>query len=46
MLNRPTGMVLGRDMEGRRTNGTPFELTNAPSSVQQSFSDNRLYCGG
>ncbi|KAG1668845.1 hypothetical protein FOA52_004940 [Chlamydomonas sp. UWO 241] len=43
ILNRPTGMVLGR---GKKSNGMPFELTNAPSSVQQSFADNRLYCGG
>eukprot|EP00955_Chlamydomonas_euryale_P029885 315100-Chlamydomonas_euryale.AAC.9 len=43
VLNRPTGMVMGR---GRKPNGMPFQLSNAPSTVQSAFAESRLYCGG
>lgn len=41
ILNRPTGMVLGR-----RRGGLPFEVSGAPPNMQAVFSDNRVYCGG
>jgi len=41
ILNRPTGMVMGR-----KPGGMPFQVANAPPVLQQAFSENRLYCGG
>lgn len=41
ILNRPTGMVLGKG-----PSGMPLQLTNAPPEVQQVFANSRLYCGG
>ncbi|GFR47306.1 hypothetical protein Agub_g8993 [Astrephomene gubernaculifera] len=40
ILNRPTGMVLGR-----KPGGLPLEL-GGPVPVQRVFQDNQLYCGG
>ncbi|EFJ44634.1 hypothetical protein VOLCADRAFT_106296 [Volvox carteri f. nagariensis] len=40
ILNRPTGMVLGR-----KPGGLPLEL-GGPVPVQRVFQDNRVYCGG
>ncbi|GIL61932.1 hypothetical protein Vafri_16251 [Volvox africanus] len=40
ILNRPTGMVLGR-----KPGGLPLEL-GGPIPVQRVFHDNRVYCGG
>ncbi|GLC33339.1 hypothetical protein PLESTB_000344200 [Pleodorina starrii] len=40
ILNRPTGMVLGR-----KPGGLPLEL-GGPIPVQRVFQDNRVYCGG
>lgn len=41
-LDRPTPLTFGR---GGPT-GMPLLLSNAPEYVQETFKDNRLYCGG
>ncbi|PNW84162.1 hypothetical protein CHLRE_04g223700v5 [Chlamydomonas reinhardtii] len=40
ILNRPTGMVLGR-----KPGGLPLEL-GGPVPIQRVFQDNMVYCGG
>jgi hypothetical protein len=41
ILNRPTGLVLGR-----KSGGLPFEMAGGPPGLQEVFADNRVYCGG
>lgn len=41
LLNRPTGMALAR-----RPGGLPFEISGAPTGMQDAFGDNRVYRGG
>jgi putative AlgH/UPF0301 family transcriptional regulator len=41
ILNRPTGLVLGR-----KSGGLPFDMAGGPPGLQEVFAENRVYCGG
>lgn len=41
LLNRPSGMVLGR-----KPGGLPYKIVGAPNDMQTVFQDNRVYAGG